>query len=185
MTQGSKGLACALTTVLCALAVATPAQAKTDRVVGGHATVTPSSQITAFLRSRGITVTPIGAMKLGNGSLTMPMVSGQVQAPSMRGTMVASGGLEYSNGSKHVRVHGYRLTHTAHGARLTAMVNGHRILIATMVKTKVKMSGKTGRMTGGLRLSAVWAHLINHLVGQPVVHPGEDLGDLTATVKMA
>ena len=65
------------------------------------------------------------------------------------------------------------------------MVNGHRILIATMAPPKVSMSGKTGTMSGGLKLSAVWAHLINHLVGKQVVHPGEDLGDLTATVKMA
>jgi hypothetical protein len=115
----------------------------------------------------------------------MPMVSGRVDDHTMRGTMVTSGGLEYTNGSKRVRVHGYRLTHTAHGARLTAVVNGHRILIARMVGTKVRMSGKRGTMTGGLKLSARWAHLINHLVGMRVVHPGEDLGDLTARIKMA
>ncbi len=181
----SKRLVWALVAVVCGLVVAAPAQAKTDRVVGGHATVTPSVQITAFLRSRGITVTPIGAMKVGNGSLTMPMAGGRVDTENMQGTMVTSGGLKYSNGSKHVRVHDYRLTHNAHGAKLTAVVNGHRIVIATMVGTKVKMSGKTGTMTGGLKLSAAWAHLINHLVGKHVVHAGEDIGDLTATVKMA
>ena len=181
----SKRLVWALATVVCALVVAAPAQAKTDRVVGGHATVTPSAQITAFLRSRGITVTPIGAMSVGNGSLTMPMVSGQVDPGNMQGTMVTSGGLEYTNGSKKVVIRGYRLTHTAHGARLTAVVNGHRILIATMVRTKVKTSGNTGTMTGGLKLSAAWAHRINHLVGKRVVHPGEAIGGLSATVKMA
>jgi hypothetical protein len=181
----SKRLLCALAAGVCALVIAVPAQAKTDRVVGGHASVTPSAQITVFLRSRGITVTPIGAMKVGNGSLTMPMVSGKVDPENMQGTMVTSGGLEYSNGSKHVRIHGYRLAHTSHGARLTAVVNGHRILIATMVGTTVKMSGKTGTMTGGLKLSAAWAKLINHLVGRQVVHPGEDLGDLTAKIRMA
>ena len=108
----------------------------------------------------------------------MPMVSGQVDPGNMQGTMVTSGGLEYTNGSKKVVIRGYRLTHTAHGARLTAVVNGHRILIATMVRTKVKTSGKTGTMTGGLKLSAAWAHRINHLVGKRVVHPGEDIGSL-------
>jgi hypothetical protein len=124
-------------------------------------------------------------MSVGNGSLTMPMVSGQVDPGNMQGTMVTSGGLQYTNGSKKVVIRGYRLVHTAHGARLTAVVNGHRILIATMVGTKVKTSGKTGTMTGGLKLSAAWAHLINHLVGKRVVHPGEDIGDLSATIKMA
>lgn len=181
----SKRLIGALAAVVCALAVAAPAQAKTQKVIGGHVTVTPSAEITAFLRSRGITVTPIGAMKLGTGSLTMPMVSGQMQMPSMQGTMDTSGGIEYSNGSKHVRVHGYRLTDTAHGARLTAVVNGRRILLATMAAPTVGVSGNTGTMSGGLKLSTAWAHLINHLVGRHVVHPGEDLGDLKATVKMA
>jgi TPP-dependent indolepyruvate ferredoxin oxidoreductase alpha subunit len=181
----SKRLFAALATLVCVLFVVAPAQAKTERVIGGHATVTPSSEITSFLRSRGVTVTPIGAMKVGNGSLTMPMVGGQVEVPTMGGTMTTSGGLEYSNGSKHVRITDYVLTHTGHLAKLTAIVNGHRILIATMESPAVKMSGKTGTMSGGLKLSAKWARLINKLVGKRVVHSGEDIGDLTATVKMA
>jgi hypothetical protein len=181
----SKRLICALAGVVCALFVAAPAQAKSDRVVGGHVTVTPSAEITAFLRSRGITVTPLGAMELGNGSLTMPMVGGHMQLPSMHGTMVTSGGIEYTNGSKRVVVRDYRLTDAAHGARLTAVVNGKRIVIATMAPPTVSVSGKSASMSGGLRLSAAWAHLINHLVGMNVVHSGEDLGDLKARVKMA
>jgi hypothetical protein len=181
----SKRLLWVLAPVVCALVIAAPAAAKSKRVIGGHATVTPSSEITSFLRSRGITVTPIGAMKVGNGSLTMPMVGGQVKVPTMGGTMTTSGGLEYSNGSKHVRIRAYKLTHAGHLAKLTAVVNGRRILIATMTSPKVKMTGKTGTMSGGLKISSAWAHLINRLVGKHVVHPGEDIGDLTATVKMA
>src|SRR5947209_9454954 len=137
------------------------------------------------LRSRPMEVILAGGPGVGNGSLTMPMAGGRMQVPSMPGTMDTRGGLEYTNGSKKVVVHGYRLTHVGHIAKLTAVVNGHRILIATMAAPHVKMSGKTGRMSGALKLSAAWAHLINHLVGKQVVHPGEDLGDLSATVKMA
>jgi hypothetical protein len=171
---------------MCALIVAVPAQAKpkTERVVGGHASVTPSAQITAFLRSRGITVTPLGGMKAGNGALTMPMVGGQMQVPTMQGTMNGGGGLQYTNGSKKVVVKNYKITHVGHTANLTAVVNGHRILIATMAAPKTHMSGQTGTMSGGLKLSAAWAHLINHLVGKQVVHPGEELGQLSVTVKM-
>lgn len=180
----SKRLIWACAPALCAFAVAAPAQAKSERIVSGHASVRPSLQITMFLRARGITVTPIGAMKIGNGSLSMPMAGGHMNVPSMRGTMVMHGGLEYSNGAKHVRVHGYRLIHAGHVAKLTAVVNGRRLLIATM-SASMKLSGKAATMTGGLKLSAAWARLINHLVGQHVVHAGEDLGDLTATMKMA
>ncbi len=185
MSRMSKMGVWALATGLCTVAVAAPAEAKTERVTGGHATVTPSAQITRFLRSRGITVTPIGPVKVGTGSLTMPMVSGQLTVPSMNGTMKTKGGLQYSNGSKRLRVRDYELSHTGGVGKLTAIVNGKRIVLATMAGMKVKMSGKTGTMSGGLRLTATWAHLINHLVGKRVVHPGEDIGDLAATVKMA
>jgi hypothetical protein len=185
MSRMSKTVVWALATGLCTVAVAAPAEAKSARVTGGHATVTPSAQITQFLRSRGITVTPLGPVKVGNGSLTMPMVSGQLTTPSMNGTMHAKGGLQYSNGNKRLRVRDYELSHTGHVGKLTAIVDGKRIVLATMAAMKVKMSGKTGTMSGGLRLTATWAHLINHLVGKRVVHPGEDIGDLTATVRMA
>jgi hypothetical protein len=185
MSRMSKTVVSALATGLCTIAVAAPAEAKSERVTGGHAKVTPSAQITRFLRSRGILVTPIGPVKVGNGSLTMPMVSGQITTPSMNGTMKAKGGLQYSNGNKLLRVRDYQLSHTGNVGKLTAIVNGKRIVLATMAAMKVKMSGKTGTMSGGLRLTAVWAHLINQLVGKRVVHPGEDIGDLTATVRMA
>lgn len=183
----SKRLVWALASILCALVVAVPAQAKTttERIVGGHATVTRSAQISAFLRSRGVTVTPIGATKVGAQGATMPMVGGHMQVPAMQGTMATGGGVEYSKGSLHVVVRGFRLTHVGHTGKLTAIVNGHRILIATMASPKTHMSGKTGTMSGGLAISSAWAHLINRLVGKHVVHPGEDLGDLKATMKMA
>ena len=182
----SKRLVLALASVLCALVVAAPVQAKTgtERIVGGHATLTRSAQVTAFLRSRGITVTPLGAAKGGSGSLTMPMVGGQMQVPTMQGTMVTGGGVEYSKGSRHVELRDFKLVHAGQTAKLTAILRGHRILIGTMVAPTTHMSGNTGTMTGGLELSAAFAHLINHLVGMHVVQAGEDLGDLSATMKM-
>ena len=185
MSRVSKTSACALATGLCLLAMAAPALAKNEKVIGGHATVRASMQIAAFLLSRGITVTPIGPAKIGSGAMMMPMVGGMVNVPTMGGTMDAKGGLKYQNGSKIVRVRSYILTHKGGAATLTAIVNGHRIAIATMPAPKVKMTGNTGTMSGGLHISAAWAKLINHLVGLHVVHAGETIGQLSMTVKMA
>lgn len=185
MSRVSKTTIWVLAAGLCSVVIAAPAQAKSDRVTGGQATVTASAAITKFLRSRGITVSAIGPATVGNGAMTMPMVSGTITVPSMRGVMITKGGLKYTRGTRTLRVHGYILTHLSHGAKLTAVVNGRRIVIAQMLAPKVTMSGKNGTMSGGLRLSTVWAHLINHLVGKHVVHPGEDLGDLSASVKVA
>jgi hypothetical protein len=185
MSRISKTIVWLLATGTCLAVVAAPAQAQRDRVIGGQATFTPSATITSFLLSRGITVTPIGPATVGSGSMTMPTVKGELQMPTMRGWMLTRGGLQYTNGTKALRVHAYRLRHTRHGTRLTAVVNGRRILIARMVGTTVSTSGKTGTMTGGLKLSGVWARHINRLVGKHVVQAGEDLGELTATVTMA
>jgi hypothetical protein len=54
-----------------------------------------------------------------------------------------------------------------------------------MVASTVNMSGHIGTMTGGLKLTAKWARLINQLVGKHVLRAGADLGDLSATVTVA
>ncbi len=185
MSRVSKVVAWTLATCLCTVAIAAPALAKSEKVVGGHATVSASMQIAAFLRARGITVTPIGPAKIGNGAMTMPMVGGTVSLPTMGGTMSANGGLQYKNGSKVVRVRSYVLTHKAGKATLTAIVNGHRIVIATMSAPKVHVTGNKATMGGGLELSATWARTINHLVGMHVVHAGETIGQLSMTIKMS
>jgi hypothetical protein len=185
MSRALKASACALATGLCLLAMAAPALAKSEKVVGGHATVRASMQIAAFLLSRGITVTPIGPAKIGSGAMTMPMVGGTVNVPTMGGTMDAKGGLKYQNGNKVVRVRSYVLKHNGAAAKLTAIVNGHRIVIATMSAPKVKTTGNTATMGGGLHISAAWAKLINHLIGLHVVQAGETIGQLSMTVKMA
>jgi hypothetical protein len=185
MSRVSKTALGAVAAGMCLFATTAPALAKSEKVVGGHATVRAATQIEAFLQSRGITVTPIGPAKVGNGSLAMPMVGGTVTVPTMAGTMDARGGVQYKKGSKVVRVSSYVLTHKSGVATLTAIVNGHRIGIATMSAPKTHMSATKGTMSGGLEISAAWANLINHLVGIDVVHAGETIGQLSMTVKMA
>ena len=184
MSRVSKTTVGALATGLCLVAVAAPAQAKGEQITGGHATVRAATAISSFLISRGITVTAIGSAHVGKGALTMPMVGGTVSVPTMGGTMDASGGLQYKKGNKVVRVSSYVLTHHGGKAKLTAIVNGHRITIATMSAPKVHMTKTKGTMSGGLEISAAWAKLINHLVGLHVVHAGETIGQLTMTIKM-
>ncbi len=184
MSRVSKTTVGALATGLCLVAVAAPAQAKSEHITGGHATVRAATTISSFLISRGITVTAIGSAHVGSGAMTMPMVGGTVTVPTMAGTMDASGGLQYKNGSKVVRVSSYILTHKNGKATLSAIVNGHRITIATMSAPKVHMTQTKGTMSGGLEISAAWAKQINHLVGLHVVHAGETIGQLSMTIKM-
>lgn len=70
MSRVSKTALGAATAGLCLFATATPALAKSEHVTGGHATVRAATTISAFLRSRGITVTPIGPAKVGKGTMS-------------------------------------------------------------------------------------------------------------------
>jgi hypothetical protein len=177
----------------CSFVIAAPAQAKSHRVTGGHSTVTTSSAVAnlvAFLRAHGIRVTAIKPAKFTHGSLTLPIVSGSMTIPNMRGVMNFKGGLQFTKGNRVLRIRSYRLSHEGGRATLSALVSGrrvplHRIVLERMVGTKVKMTGKTGTMNGGLKITPTWARLINQLLGKHVLSPGADVGDLFAKVHMA
>jgi hypothetical protein len=182
-----------LAVALCWLIVAAPAQAKLDRITGGQQTVSPSSAIAnlvAFLRAHGITVTAIPPAKTVHGSLTMPIVAGSMTLPNMHGVMQCKGGLQFREGTRVLRVREYRLSHQRGSATLSALVSGtrvslHRIALAHMLVTKTNTSGKNGTMSGGLKITATWAHLIDQLLGKPALKAGADLGDLSASVHFA
>lgn len=193
MSRVPRMTAWTLAVVTCSLAIAAPAQAKSHRVIGGHTTIAASSQIVrfiAFLRSQGIHVTAIAPAKLAKGSLTLPVVSGSMTTPGMNGVMATRGGLQFKKGNRILRVRDYTLSHKGGVATLSALVSGkrvslRRIVVARMVAVHARVSGKTGTMTGGLKVTATWARLINQLVGKHVLSPGADLGDMSMKVKVA
>ena len=185
MSRVSKTAAVALATALCAAILAVPAQAKTEQIKSGKTSVALSPLVKALLAKTGITVTPVGPAKVGGGSLSMPMSSGPMSVPSMNGKMNSKGGLRFRFGTRTLVIRDYRITHGDKGATVSAIVHGKRITLARITHLKAKMSGKHGKMTGRLQITAAWAHLINKLLGVKVAHAGQDLGELTMAVKMA
>jgi hypothetical protein len=99
--------------------------------------------------------------------------------------MKGKGGLRFRLGKRTLVIRGYMITHHGKNASVSAIVHGKRITLARIVHMKAKMSGKHGKMTGDLRITAAWAHLINQLLGADVAHAGQNLGELTMAVKMA
>jgi hypothetical protein len=185
MHRVSKTAALAFATALCAAIVAVPAQAKTEQIKSGQTSVTMSPLVKALLAKTGITVTPVGPAKVGGGSLSMPMSSGPMSVPSMNGKMNSKGGLRFRLGKRTLVIRDYRINHHGNDATVSAIVHGKRITLARIVDLKHKMSGKHGKMSGTLQITAAWAHLINKLIGANVAHAGQTLGQLTMAVKMA
>lgn len=193
MSRGSKAAASAVAAGLSSLVIVAAAQASSQRVTGGHATVTTSSAIShfiAFLRSQGITVTAIAPATFANGSLTTPIVNGHMTVPGLHGVMDTSGGLRFKKGNRILRVRDYHVSHQGDGAALSALVastrvSPRRLVLARMAAMSTHVSGKTGTMSGGLAITAAWAQLIDGLIGKHLLKAGDDLGDLSATVKMA
>ena len=193
MSEARRRAAWTLAVGLSWLIFAAPAQARLDRITGGQQTVAPSSAIAnlvAFLRAHGVTVTAIAPANSLHGSLNMPIVGGNMTVPNLQGVMECKGGLQFKKGSRVLRVRAYRLSHQHGSATLSALVSGkrvslHRIALAHMVVTKTNTSGKNGTMTGDLKITATWAHLIDRLLGKQVLKPGADLGDLSASIHFA
>jgi hypothetical protein len=185
MSRGPKTAALALAVVLSAAMIAVPAQAKTERIKSGQTTVKMSPLVKALLAKTGITITPVGPAKTGGGSLSMPMASGPMSVPSMNGKMNSKGGLRFRLGTRTLVIRDYRITHHGKNATVSAVVHGKRITLARIVNLKHKMTGKHGKMSGELQITAAWAHLINQLIGAKVAKAGQTLGELTMAVKMA
>jgi hypothetical protein len=185
MHRVSRTAALALATATCAAIVAVPAQAKTEQIKSGQTSVTMSPLVKALLAKTGITVTKVGPAKVGGGSLSMPMSSGPMSVPSMNGKMNSKGGLRFRLGKRTLVIRDYRINHHGNDATVSAIVHGKRITLARIVDLKHKMSGKHGKMSGTLQITAAWAHLINKLIGANVAHAGQTLGQLTMAVKMA
>jgi hypothetical protein len=185
MSRVSKSAVLALATAVCALTIAVPAQAKTEQIKSGQTTVKLSPLVKALLAKTGLTVTSVGPAKVGGGSLSMPMSSGPMSVPSMNGKMNSKGGLRFQFGTRTLVIRDYRISHHGKNATVSAIVHGKRITLARITQLKAKMSGKHGKMSGTLRITAAWAHLINKLFGATIAHAGQDLGQLTMAVKMA
>jgi hypothetical protein len=181
----SKSAVMALATAVSAVIIAVPAQAKTEQIRSGQTSVTLSPLVKALLAKTGLTVTPVGPAKVGGGSLSMPMASGPMSVPSMHGKMKSKGGLRFRFGTRTLVIRDYMITHRGKNATVSAVVHGKRITLAKIVHLKAKMSGKHGKMSGTLRITAAWAHLINRLIGANLARAGQDLGQLTMAVKMA
>lgn len=186
MSRVSKSAVLALATAVCALIIAVPAQAKTEQIKSGQTTVKLSPLVKALLAKTGLTVTPVGPAKVGGGgALSMPMSSGPMSVPSMNGKMKSKGGLRFRFGTRTLVIRDYMINHHGKNATVSAIVHGKRITLARITHLKAKMSGKHGKMSGRLRITAAWAHLINKLFGATIAHAGQDLGELTMAVKMA
>ena len=68
---------------------------------------------------------------------------------------------------------------------VTAKVGQVRFTVAHATGVHVAISGKTGTITGELRLSAGAARAIDRFAGQKLVKAGADLGSFTSTVTVA
>jgi hypothetical protein len=185
MSRVSKTALWALATACCSIAVAVPAQAKLFKVTGQQTTVTPTAKVTNFLTKHAVTVSAIGPATLSSGTVSIPVVGGHVVFPKMRGILLHKGGLQFATATKKVQLRGFVLSALGGKPKLTAAVAGTRMLIAKVSGAKVSVSGKTGTLTGELRLSARAAHRIDKVLGTHAVKPGVDLGALTSTVTVA
>jgi hypothetical protein len=178
-----------LATVVSVVSVtAAPAMAAKQvkhKVTGQQTTITPSAGAVKFLTTNHITVSTLGAATLTNGSVTFPITGGFVKTPSLDGTLVHSGGVKFSNGTRSVSLQSIVAYRLGHNTFVTGRADGRLMIIARVTGAKVSITGKTATATGELKLSAGVAQRINHVFGKHVVSAGADLGSAKSTITVA
>jgi hypothetical protein len=158
------------------------AQAKVLHVTGQQTTITPSAKATQFLTAHHVTVTALGPATLSNGALTLPIKRGVVGTRKLNGLLVHKGGVKFTVGTRSVALRSFVLARAGHHTALTALVRGHRWIIAQVRHFKVTNSGNQATVTGELLLTSRAARGINRAFKKHVVSPGADIGSLSSTI---
>lgn len=186
MSRVSRTTLWGLATLLSTVVVAAPAQATRYHVTGQQTVITPTAQVTQFLSSHGIAVTPVGQASAANGSFTLPIARGRVAVPSLRAVLIHRGGIQFAKGSDTITLRHFVLSRTSGRAVLSARTAGGRtIRVARVSSPQVSITGKTGTLTGELVLTHAAARAIDHRLGKHLVSAGFDLGSITSTVTVA
>lgn len=161
------------------------AVAKPFPVVSGKTTITLSAGPARFLAKHHVSVTPLGAASIQGDSLTLPVTGGRVSKSAKSGVLVQQGGVEFSNGRRSVDVRGFVLVGHNTTGRLTAVVDGRRIVLARLIDITRTVSGRSGTISAKLTLSARVAELIDRRLGRRLVTAGTELGTLTSSVTVS
>jgi hypothetical protein len=164
------------------LAAVSAASAQAKAVTGEQSTITPSLGVTHFFAAHHITVSPVGPATISGGSLTLPIVGGTVKVSQRTGRLIMAGGLRLTRNGQSITLRAFVATRDGSKNAVTAKVGQVRFTVAHATGVHVAISGKTGTITGELKLSAVAARAINQLAGHQVVSPGANLGSFTSSV---
>jgi len=181
--------------------VAGTAAAKQVKITGQKTTITPSAASKKFLADNGVTVSPVnGATVAGDGSVTLAITGGRVNAKTLFGTIRHKGGLKFSKGKGSAVLREFEIVNTRRGAGLTAKsavrlckrVNARgrgfglrsrivcrvvqqRILVARIANASKTTDSNSVTLKGDLKLSGEAAGLIDRALGTHV-KAGSTLG---------
>ena len=183
---------------LAALAVAGVATAQSApervRIDGERTTLTPSAALSAALSARGVTLTPVGRVRTGEGgSLVFPIVRGRVNPPDLRGRIVHRGAVKLTLGERSLRLRRFVIRTTRRGSVLTATAGracrralrrcGRRIALARLTNVRRSDAGGLLIATADLVFTERAARRINRRLGAQVVGADTALGTAKIEVK--
>jgi hypothetical protein len=171
---------------LAAVPVASAQARVLHHVTGVSSTVTASSALTGFLAAHSIKVSTVGRATISGRSLTLPIVGGTVKTPRpFDGRLIMAGGVRFTRNGRSITLRAFVATRRGSRNAVTAQIGQTRLIVAHATDAHISVSGKTGTITGELKLSAAAARAINNVAGHHVVTAGADLGSFTSTVTVA
>jgi hypothetical protein len=165
MARGTKLSGAFLATALFALLAFAPlANAASDPIGSGSATITLNKGFTKYLKTFGIKVQKLSPAKLKGQKLTLKVSSGSVDPTTGTATVKLGGGLKFKAGKKSATVKALSIE-TAKKS-LTAKVSGKKVKLATIGGYSFTRNGFGGNMTiKKLKLTKQAAKQLNKKTG--------------------
>jgi hypothetical protein len=170
------------------------------KVTGGTTTVTASSSAVQALSANHIMVTPIAPASASGATFTFPILTGKVNAKTLRGVIVHRGGLMLSNGTKSFKLLHPTIVSRKSGVSLLALARvqarrchltgprHHRLRCLFLFREKLVRIGRVsdisqsnGSVSGTVTITQFTAAALNRLAGKKAFAAGNVLGTATTT----
>jgi hypothetical protein len=175
------------------------------KVTGGTTTITASTGAAQALAANHITVTPLAPATASGATFTFPISGGRVSGKTLRGFIVARGGVALSNGTRTIALRRPTVVSNKSGVSVFARARRqlqhichvigrhHRHLrCITVLRERIvriaRISGLTrsgASVSGTVTITDFTADALNKLAGKHAFAAGDVLGTATATPTLA
>jgi hypothetical protein len=187
MSSGRRAAPVIALGLILALLAPGSAAATYDPIGGGSTTLRLAPAFLANLKIHRVTIDAVAPAKLKKGTITFPVVTGQLDPVAVKGTVQHEGVLVFRRGRRELPMKALQLKTTQKSSPLSAKFGGGKLKLAARAKLTTARAGfGMQAKVKAMALSAKVATRLNKKLGlRGVFAPGEEFGSSLSTLEPA